>query len=237
MDESEQIERGSSLATLVTDRLRDYILGGAFASGTRLVQGELAKRWGVSRMPVRVAMERLRAEGLLVPDGSGMRVVAIDVDDIEAGYRLNSVVTSMAARRAAQKIQPDEIAELEHLHRQLADAIAAGDTDLVARLNWRFHTVINKAARSTRLESMLRFASSMIPHVAFELLEDWPRTAMPDHEQLIAALTAHDAEAAERIMARHVHIGAEGLVDVINQRITSARAAERSGTDTSALGE
>jgi DNA-binding GntR family transcriptional regulator len=224
MDESELIERGESLATLVTDRLRSEILGGALENGTRIIQGELAARLGTSRMPIRVAMERLQAEGLLVPDGTGMRVVGVEMDDIQDGYELNRVVTSMAARRAASKITKDELEKLADLHEQLCRAAELGEFERVGRLNWRFHSVINRSARSVRLESMLRFASSMIPHVAFEVLQDWPAQAIADHAALIGALGARDGDGAAAIMAKHVDVGAQAVVDVIGYRLNTPQS-------------
>ena len=108
------VQRSTKLSEQLTSILREEVLTGRVRPGERIVQSEWAERLGVSRMPVRDAVNQLCTEGILVQQQSGQVFAAqIDPDDIRDGYYLNAVLASMAARRAATRISEDELAELK----------------------------------------------------------------------------------------------------------------------------
>ncbi|HEY1570457.1 MAG TPA: GntR family transcriptional regulator [Pseudonocardiaceae bacterium] len=213
------VQRSTKLSEQLTSILREEVLTGRVRPGERIVQSEWAERLGVSRMPVRDAVNQLCTEGILVQQQSGQVFAAqIDPDDIRDGYYLNAVLASMAARRAATRISEDELAELKQIHTKLGKAAKAGDRHEASRLNWAFHRTVNRAANSARLTALLRMTATSIPHSAFEMVDEWPDLAQADHARILDALSAHDGEEAARIMQRHIEAGSEPMLTELRQR-------------------
>lgn len=210
----------SPLSDQVARVIRDQILTGRLRPGERVRQSDWAERLGVSRMPVRDAIKRLCAEGLLVPtDGSSARVITIDPDDVRDGYRLSAVALGLAASRAAERASDAELAELAELHEAFKADVLADDRPRAQRSNWLFHRAITRAAHSEHLQAVLRVLSVTVPLSSFELIADWPAHALRDHEAILGALRARDAEAAGEAMAAHVGDVTEPMVSEIEGRL------------------
>jgi DNA-binding GntR family transcriptional regulator len=215
------VQRSTKLSEQLTSILREEVLTGRVRPGQRIVQSEWAERLGVSRMPVRDAVNQLCTEGILVQQQSGQVFAAhIDPDDVRDGYHLNAVLASMAARRAADRISEDDLAELKQLHTRLGEAADAGDRRAASRLNWAFHRTVNLAANSARLTALLRMTTTGIPHRAFEMIDEWPVVAQADHARIIDALTGHDGELAARLMRQHVEAGSRPMLEELRQRLS-----------------
>lgn len=210
----------SHLSDQVARVIRDQILTGRLRPGERVRQHDWAERLGVSRMPVRDAIKRLCAEGLLVPtDGSSARVITIDPDDVRDAYRLSAVALGLAAARAAQRASEAELAELADIHGVFAADVAAGDRAAAQRSNWLFHRAITRAAHSEHLQAVLRLLSITVPLSSFELIDEWPSQALEDHERILGALQGRDGAAAEEAMAAHVGAVTEPMVSEIEGRL------------------
>src|SRR5438552_8520439 len=94
--------------------LRNRIISGDLPPGTRLVEAQVASETGVSRTPVREALKRIAAEGLVSRDGlGGLIVYAASPDEVEQLYLVREVLDGLAARLAAHRVSPDEFAKLE----------------------------------------------------------------------------------------------------------------------------
>lgn len=213
------VQRSTKLSEQLTAILREEVLTGRLRPGERIVQSEWAERLGVSRMPVRDAVNQLCTEGILVQRQSGQVFAAhIDPDDTRDGYYLNAVLASMAARRAATRITEDQLAELRVIHTRLGEAAGIGDRAEASRLNWAFHRAVNRAANSARLTALLRMTATAVPHSAFEMIDEWPDLAQADHARIIDALAAHDGDDAAWIMQRHIKAGAEPMLTELRQR-------------------
>lgn len=222
MNDDHRIRR-TRLSDQIAGIIREDILTGRLAAGDRIVQSEWAERLGVSRMPVRDAINQLASEGVLSQGESGMALVSkTDPADIRDGYYLNAVVSSLAAGRAAQHITDAEIDELQTTEDSLVKAIADKDFEQASRLNWSFHRSINLASRSPRLIAVLKLLSTSIPHSAFQRLEDWPNRAAQDHDRILAVLRARDSDQAQRLMLEHVQAGSQPmlaeLAEIFRQR-------------------
>jgi DNA-binding GntR family transcriptional regulator len=210
--EVRRIER-SSLSDSVVSVIRDQILTGRLTAGERVLQTEWANQLGVSRMPVRDAIRRLVAEGLLVASNSGSATVAkINPSDLRDAYELTAKTLSLAARWAAERATEQELHELQEVHAQLKEAIAAGEAALAQRLNVQFHRVVAQMAHSPQLRAVLRLLSSSVSPSSFDLVEDWPRHALHDHECILRAILKRDADAASKIMLEHITTGYTPMV-------------------------
>ena len=194
----------------VYSHIRDSIVSGKFAPGSRLGEVELAELTATSRTPVREALRQLEMEGLVeVLPNKGARVYEWTADDLDEIYDLRMTLEAMAAARAAKRISEkdvDRLSELCDLMEIAARGGAAQQLDLMAQLNDEFHSIVRTAAASTRLMPMLG-AVVQLPLV----LRTFHRFAPADltrshahHRDLVAALRAGDETWADSVMRAHV---------------------------------
>ncbi|UGT61083.1 GntR family transcriptional regulator [Nocardia asteroides] len=182
--------------------LRDRILTGAMAPGSRIDLDAITEEFATSRTPVREALLELSFEGLVrVAPRSGITVIGIGADDVRDSFTLLGVLTGQAAAWAAERSTDAELARL----RELAAAVAArsGD-DGIGEANWKFHQAIHRAAHSPRLLTQIKQASRVVPTNFLRLFPDHEKHSLHEHDELLDALEARDADAARRIAERHV---------------------------------
>ncbi len=144
------ISRNASAAA--SEVIRRAIIDGRLAPGRRLKEEELARELGISRTPVREALLMLESEGLveLIPK-RGASVRAYAVDDLDDMYQLRALLEGYAARRAATRISPEDVARLEESCARFDRLRAEDDLLELVKENLFFHNVILEAAGSERL--------------------------------------------------------------------------------------
>jgi DNA-binding GntR family transcriptional regulator len=184
------------------DQIKEAILSGALRPLERITEEQLAERLGLSRTPVREAFGLLAAEGLIVVVAKrGSFVAPLSVDDILEIYQIRTPLECMTARIAAKTIGEEQLAELERL---VEIELAQEGTRSVQRSLARsreFRDIVNSCANNKRLEALLKELQSQI-HRARAL---WPSTlgrlseTWREHAQMLEALRARDADAAERL--------------------------------------
>lgn len=190
-----------SKSDMVSATLRELIVTGALPAGSQLRQRDLAARFGVSPTPVREALRRLEAQGLVVSDThKGATVVEGDFGATEQNYRIRAALEGEVAAMAAERVTDDDLAEIEDLARRFA---ATRKNDPAhAQLNSQFHFRIYEVARSPLAMSLLRLLWQAFPQ--------GPQAARPhtqsveQHAALVEALRAHDSAAAAQICHDHI---------------------------------
>src|SRR3954471_3852563 len=146
--------RAGSRADFVYDSLRDSISDGTIPGGERVREEEVARNLGVSRTPVREALQRLQQRGILVlGPGRGLLVAQLGHEQVVELYAMREILEGSAARFAAMNASPAEIATLYQLQEELRTA--AGDDMLHITLNRRFHQAIYEAAHNRYLTQTL----------------------------------------------------------------------------------
>jgi len=205
----------------VADRLRLDILEGRLKPGDWLRQERLAQEHGVSQMPVREALKRLTAEGLVehVPY-RGVRVVQFTAEDVEDLYECRAFIEALAARAAAGRITEAGLTELRRLHERMVACHAPDEIAEYRDLNRRFHALIFVASgRSYLVRTLAQLWAafptmlwSNVPRVAVESLPHREAPDAEEHAAIIAALAAHDPASAEVAMKRHVAEAGVALV-------------------------
>lgn len=206
---------GLSSSELVYRKLREDIISGRLAPGTRLVELNIAADFGVSRTPVREALKRLTAEKLVLSDPSrGVIVHAPDASEIEDVFVVREALDALAARLAAHRITPSELARLRVIVDAMREAIRSGRREQVVVANQRFHDVIYAAAGN---DMLARVASDLRDFVRrFTTLPfaspDRVEHVLAEHEAILEALAAHDPEAAEAASRRHLEAAREYLI-------------------------
>ena len=213
--------RTTLLRDSVHDRLRDAIVDGTLAPGEVVRDTELAAWLGVSRTPVREALRRLHAEGLVdFVANRGAYVLTWDRSDVEEVFGLRMILESFAAERAATQRTPEQLATLRSLAERMT--VAARERpqhflELIADLNTQFHKLIHVASGVRRLSPILKTVIQIpLTMRTFNRYsnEDLERS-MAHHRELVATLEARDSGWAAAVMrshivaAHHVFLGSE----------------------------
>lgn len=191
----------SSKSDVVCAMLRELIMRSELEPGEQLRQRELADRFGVSQTPVREALRRLESEGLVINHPHRGATVAGSRQGMSRDNALiRSVLEPLGARLAAREITDEQLDLLQELNDEMARHL--DDTDRYAELNRRFHFLIYEAAASPVLLSMMRLlwqAMPLGPRVTRPLTD-----SASQHQELIDALRAHDADRADETTRRHI---------------------------------
>ncbi|MEM1383057.1 MAG: GntR family transcriptional regulator [Pseudomonadota bacterium] len=185
--------------------LLDAIDRGEFGPGTRLTEMDLAARFGVSRTPVREALNRLESQGVVGRDARrGMVVAALDYDQVGELYDLREVVEGLSARLAARRAAPAEIAVLRDMVE--ADRAHIDDPTALAIANKKFHRQLHRASHNRYLIQMLEGMRRSLALLSGTGLGSPGRGAasLAEHDAIVGALEARDEDAAEAAARRHI---------------------------------
>lgn len=197
--------RTRSRADFVYDSLRDAISDGRIGVGERVREEEIARNLGVSRTPVREALQRLHQRGLLVfGAGRGLMVAELSQHQVLQLYAMREILEGSAARFAAQHADAADISILFRLQKDLADA--KPDALLLVTLNRRFHQAIYEAAHNQYLLqtlNMLHDSLALLHNATFRVPS---RRAESDeeHRRIVVAIEKRDPDAAEEAAREHI---------------------------------
>ena len=177
---------------------------GDLAPGQRLVETDLADRLGVSRTPVREALQRLEAHGIVTRDGRSLRVAVLNHDQLGELYEVRRTVEGMAARLAARHAAPEEIELLAAMVG--ADRALVGDATALALANRRFHRQLHLASRNRYLNQMLENIRRSLVLLSQTTLtaEGRGATSLDEHAEIVAAIRQRDEAAAQEAAERHI---------------------------------
>jgi DNA-binding GntR family transcriptional regulator len=191
----------------VTDSLRRSILNGDLEGGTRLSLAEIASSFDVSTTPVREALRELAFDGLVRIDSyRGGVVTAVTKEEVEEIVRIRQVLEPMAAREAVEAMTPQIMAEA----RAILEEMAASDSwDVWVQGNRAFHRKIYEASSSQRLVSLIKsLQDTQVVFVSATLRKSplLKETATRDHNEMVEALVAGDADRLVEVTVRHLTI-------------------------------
>jgi DNA-binding GntR family transcriptional regulator len=196
----------ASASEAVHGTLRDAIVNGQLRHGVRLAEEELSQIFGISRTPVREALLRLESERLAERVHPRRLVVRqISPEEIMEVYLVSQHLAALAGRLAAPRVTPIEIAELRWLNEQLRDAVAAQDIERIRRLDTEFHHCTYKASGNSVVVSLMQQLHDRVrrfPGSTFTF-GDRMHEVVAEHDALIDALAAHDADRAAEIAEEH----------------------------------
>jgi DNA-binding GntR family transcriptional regulator len=202
--------------------IREGIMGGTYPGGAHLKAEDLAVAIGVSRTPVREALRRLHAEGLVdFVANRGAYVLNWDKSDVEEVFGLRTVLESFGAELAATRRTPEQLAKLRTLAARMTAAARERSPhylELIAELNADFHKTIHLASGIKRLSPILVTVVQIpLTMQTFSRYSDEDlERSMAHHRELVAALEARDSVWAAAVMrshivaAHHVFLGSEG---------------------------
>lgn len=192
---------------IVSAALREAILDGFLPAGTRLPEEELAQEFGVSRTPVREALQRLRAEGFVeFGPRQVAAVTAITNDDILAIYFVREVLEGLSARLAAVRATPEQLRQLQALVEEMNNVTDTSDPAIMAELNHRFHAEMRRIAGNPYLDRFLTQIEHAVRRFGRTTFSYAGRTetTRQEHAAIVEAIIAHDPESAEALAAEHM---------------------------------
>ena len=191
----------------VYDRLKDAIITGTLRPLERISENKVAADFGLSRTPVRQALQRLEAEGLIqVVPKRGSFVSRPTIEDILEIYQIRTPLEAVCARVAAERIEESQLTLLDRLVRveQARGPGRAADRSLRAAA--QFHAVTYGCSRNQRMATLLVDLQNQVHRVRVL----WPSTVArlgdtwSEHAAIVEALRARDGAAAERLMTEHL---------------------------------
>jgi DNA-binding GntR family transcriptional regulator len=211
----------------VYDRLREEILDLRIRPGTMLDENEIGARLGVSRSPVREAIIRLAAEGLVdTLRNRGAMAAQFDMEDLPDFFEALKLVYRLTARGAARNATPDDIAALERIQREHEDILARRSLIEMIGQNQAFHQRLAEAAGNrwvTQWQKGLLDHGQRVLRLHARLLGDAvPGEQLEHHRRIIAAVRAGDADAADAAGAEDASLMRDRLISyMMTERFSS----------------
>lgn len=200
----------ASLAEGVYQSLRTAILHGTYRPNQRLVETDIAEELGASRTPVREALHRLGAQGLILKSRHGWVVREFTIDEIREIYEVRAALEGYAARLAAERATDDHLHALAELIDEQRKLVANSPIHrpAVVDINDRFHDVVIEAAGNVRLDGLLK-ANRMYYfnyRLASVYTQEQTIKSLKDHEDLVEAIKGRDVDRSERLSREHVGV-------------------------------
>lgn len=215
----------TSKTDMVAAMLREMIVAGQLAPGAPLRQRDLAARFQVSATPIREALRRLEAEGLVVGDAHrGATVAKPDQGAMADNYRIRAALEPLAAQMATERIDAEALADLTEINEAIR-ALPEGDP-AYREHNARFHFAIYQASGSPVLVSLIRMLWQSLPQRPAPARSQ--AESVRQHAEIIEAIRRRDGARAAALTAQHI---ASALTGSAGERTDAVLAAngDRSG--------
>ncbi len=204
----EKVGAPISLKDIAYDAIKDAILSVKLRPGTSLVETQLAEELGISKTPVRAALEELEREGFVTRVlFKGTCVTEVTIKDLTEVFQLRAVLEGLAARLATALFSPHELDQIEYNLTAAEAALAEGDLIRCSELGKGLHDAIIDKVNSQRIALIIR---NLDDHVQrFRALSDQIsgrlNKSVKEHRRVLDALRQQDQDAAEQAMRNHLH--------------------------------
>jgi DNA-binding GntR family transcriptional regulator len=224
VNETHRVRRYSTTPDLIADTLRDEILRGAVAPGEPLRQEELAERFGVSRLPVRDALLRLEAQGLVhVFPNRGAFVISLSADEVREIYEMRVLLEGDIIERAVPRMTEEDWRRIDAAR---AEGVRNADGPEWVEGDWRFHRALYEPAGRPRQLAMIETLRGTVARYssAYSALPSRTADWLQDHDAIVEACRAKASVAARRRLVEHLQ---RVMELVLAQLDADARSATR----------
>jgi DNA-binding GntR family transcriptional regulator len=205
--------------------LRSLLVEGKITPGSKLNERELAERLNVSRTPIREAIRRLAADGLVeLIANRGAIAIQLSLKDVIHTFDVIAELEGYSGELAAKNISDTTLSELEALQYEMMAAYARRDLSSYYKLNLRIHHLINQAANNPVLTRLFSQVNARIEALRFRSNQDgvkWEK-AVEEHQEMLDALKARDSAKVRKVMISHV----SNKRDVVVQLLKSEEMAQ-----------
>ena len=212
------LARGRVLRHDIADTLRAEILSGSLAPGERVLEVELARRFGVSRQPVREAIRSLEHAGLLTSlPNRGTFVTRVALEDALAIQDIRAELEGLAARLAVANLTAEDFLQLELLVERMRDAGERLAGDELVSLDLAFHELVNARSKHRLLLELLDSVAVYVRGFVVHTRNYWATQASlafvaNSHQLLLDELRTRDPERADRAVHFHVETALASLI-------------------------
>lgn len=213
----------------VREEIEDRIASGAFPAGMRLDEAELAQRFEVSRTPLREALFQLASAGIVeMQPRRGAIVADVAPHRMVEMFEVMGELEAMCGRLAARRMLPSEHGELTAAQSACAAARERNDVDGYARANERFHHLIYEGSHNGFLgQQAAALHRRLRPHRRLQLrVRDRMPASLREHEGIVQAILAGDAELAAQRLRDHVIVQGQRFADLVAS-LAESRAPRR----------
>ena len=211
----------------IVARIEQALVLGRRAPGTKLDERALAEAFGVSRTPVREALHRLSARGLVSLRGRlGAQIAVLPVSDILDAFFVVAELEGMAARVASRRIRPVERQTILTAQERCAAASKAGQEGSFVQANAAFHDAIIAACHNRILQDQLHTARLIVAPYRYLSTFRPGRMAssIPEHQAVVDAVFSGDGDRAAQLMTEHVNLLGDQLSDLLHMLNDQLRA-------------
>jgi len=201
------MEKHLPLKEVVFRVLREAIIQGELSPGSRLLEIQLSEQLGVSRTPVREALQMLKEEGLVdIIPRKGAVVAGITEKQMKDVLEVRVAMEELAVRLCAERITQSALLELEEAEKAFEESFGLSDVNNCALCDEKFHSIISEATGNKSLVMMLSaFREQMYRfRVAYLMREEFHETLVREHRDILNAIRANNASAAVAVLRRHI---------------------------------
>lgn len=222
-----------SLHEATFEKLRSLLVEGKIPPGSKLNERELAESLNVSRTPIREAIRRLAADGLVeLITNRGAIAVQLSLEDVIHTFDVIAELEGFSGELAANNISDATLSELEALQYEMMASYARRDLSNYYKLNLRIHHLINQAANNPVLSKIFTQVNARIEALRFRSNQDgikWEK-AVEEHQEMLDALKARDPVRMRKIMIQHVRNKRDVVVHLLK---SEAAMSNTNNTETS----
>lgn len=203
--DGQQTASSGNLVEVVTREVRQQIVSGRLAAGTRLTEMSIAEEFGISRVPVREALRILEGEGFVTTKSPRVRVVAA-LDDADAGdvFDVRATIETLAAARAAERATPAQRAWMQAILQEGQERLFRGELEALPTLNARLHAAIAEASDSPMLLGLVNQITPKVSWYYSAVIGQRALSSWREHAELVHAIVAGETDEARHRMREHV---------------------------------
>ena len=231
LDDNSKMTLAPTLSGAVFDKIQRAVISGELVPGQRIDQNALARDFGVSLVPIREALRKLEAQGLvMIIPRRGAYVSPISRDEMEDLYAVRLVLEGMATRHSVPRLKAGDLEALEAAINGMEVAMGEGDYHKLLELNRTFHSVIYRASGRQCLIDLISqlWEKSTRYRVAYIHLPDRARQAHEEHKEILRCLKGRSAAQSARAVRNNIRQTMLGVIAAFD-RHSSFRVPPRSG--------
>lgn len=217
---------GSPAYEQLRNILRNEIITGIIPSGTHLTIIDIAKRFGVSHMPVREALQWLQGEGLLkILPHRGARVLSLNINYVRDIYELSAIIAGLLAQQSAIHLKPTLLAKIDKIHKQFCAAAELKDQTKLLALNSSFHDNIYSFAKNCEAKKIYRLYVDLLRtlRLKFGFTQARIKEMVEEHSKILDALHSKNVDTIQKTIQRHYEGAANNIIHLMenNSKILS----------------
>lgn len=211
--------------------IRELIASGEIGPGERLRQNDLAERLGTSSTPIREALRRLEAQGIIVSiPHRGVRVAEVDPEEMSELYQIRAVLEGLAVTHSVPNLSPENLGELRSILEK-TESTDEGSKDL-RKLNYDFHTSLYRRCNLRRLTRLIDSLWALFPWDSVVAIPGRAASSIREHREILEAVERLDGQAAGEAMRHHVESGEKAFVEFRRSRGSDEMIQEDSEAST-----